>query len=189
MRKLNTSYLNWVSNYCAKSLGIWGLLGLALGIFSLLIYLTKMMDVDKELNLALAQYNQLQANKPVPAQTIAAPAVTTEQEVIDFYHSFPTGASLSKLLGQIDDSAVKQRLVLNRGDYKLIQTKEGKLTRYEIVLPVIGKYSQIRQFLVDILYKIPTIAVTDMQIKRESSTSPMVEARVVFVLFMQSDQW
>jgi len=52
-----------------------------------------------------------------------------------------------------------------------------------------GKYTQIRQFIADILQKLPALALSDLQIKRENSLSPTVEARMVFVLFLQGDSW
>lgn len=189
MSKFNASYVNWLLSYYAKHLGLWGLLGVTLVMFGLLFYTTNIMDVENELNRNLAEYQQLESNKTAPVPQSAVPAVTTEQEITDFYKRFPNGASLSKLLGQINHSAVKQRLILNRADYKLTQTKQGKLIRYEIVLPVIGQYTQIRQFMVELLYQLPALALTDMQIKRENSMSAIVEARLVFVLFLQGDQW
>lgn len=189
MRKFNASYVNWLLSYYAKNFGLWGLLGVTLVILGLLFYTTKIMDVDNELNRNLAEYQQLESNKTIPVPLSATPTVTTEQEIADFYKLFPNGANLPKLLGQIDHSAVKQSLILNRADYKLTQTKQGKLIRYEIVLPVIGKYIQIRQFIVALLHQLPALALTDMQIKRENSMSSVVEARLVFVLFLQGDQW
>ena len=86
--------------------------------------------------------------------------------------------------------------MLNRGDYKLTQIKPtpansnpGQLSRYEIVLPVTGQYCQIRQFITQVLYQTPALALSEMQIKRENTLRPTVEARLVFVLMLQGGQW
>ena len=85
--------------------------------------------------------------------------------------------------------ALKQKIALNRGDYKLTKAKQGQLMRYEIVLPLEGSYTQIRQFIVATLQRIPALALSDMQIKRENVATPTVQARIVFTLFLQGDSW
>ncbi len=170
-------------------MGFWGVLGIAVMISSLLFYVTKVIPMERELNSALTELNQKKDNKIVLAKPAVASTQTTEQELTDFYQLFPTGASLPKWLSLINETASKQHLILNRGDYKLSQSKQGKLLRYEIVLPVEGKYTEIRQLIVELLHKLPALAVSDLQIKRENSLSPTVEARLVFVLFLQGDTW
>ena len=61
--------------------------------------------------------------------------------------------------------------------------------RYEIVLPLVGKYTQVHQFIQHVLQEIPALALSDLQIKRENSLSPTVEANLVFVLFLKGDSW
>jgi hypothetical protein len=52
-----------------------------------------------------------------------------------------------------------------------------------------GKYPEVHQFVVKVLQEIPALALSDLQIKRENSLSPTVEARLVFVLFLKGDTW
>jgi hypothetical protein len=189
MKIFNPSYGYWLLSKAAKNLGLWGLLGIAAIVSSLLFYTTKVITVERELNFALTELELKKDTKTVLAPPKITPAQTTEQELTDFYQMFPAGASLPKWLGLINEAALKQHLILNRGDYKLSQTKQGQLLRYEIVLPVVGKYTEIRQLIVELLHKLPALAVSDLQIKRENSLSPTVEARLVFVLFLQGDTW
>ena len=58
-----------------------------------------------------------------------------------------------------------------------------------MVLPVAGSYVQIRQFITDVLQQLPALALSDLQITRDNAMSPTVEARLVFVLFLQGDSW
>jgi hypothetical protein len=78
---------------------------------------------------------------------------------------------------------------LNRGDYKLTQIKKAEFSRYHIVFPVVGKYTQIRQFIAVVLAALPALGLSDVQITRENSLSPTVEARLEFVLYLQSASW
>jgi len=189
MKIFNPSYGYWLLSKAAKNLGLWGLLGITAIVASLLFYMTEVATVERELNLALTELEFKKDTKTVLAPPQIMPAQTTEQEITDFYKMFPSGASLPKWLGLINDTALKQHLALSRGDYKLSQSKQGQLLRYEIVLPVVGKYTDIRQLIVVLLHKIPALAISDLQIKRENSLSPTVEARLVFVLFLQGDTW
>jgi len=106
-------------------------------------------------------------------------------EVAAFKQLLPQSNTLHQWLGLIDKTALKQRLVLNHGDYKLTQTKQGELSRYEIVLPVAGQYTQIRQFIANVLQLQPALALSNVKIQRDSVLSPTVEAKLVFVLFLQ----
>lgn len=197
MNKLNIHYGYWLLGRFAKTLGVWGLLGIVILLASSIFYLVDFMPTSKQL---LQAQNELQnklehtkknvrerSQKEIVIQV--APAQTSTQEIAMFYKQFPAGASLPKWLRLIDTTALKRHLVLNRGDYKLTQFKQGQLQRYEIVLPVSGGYVQIRQFITDILQQLPALALSDLQIKRDNAMSPIVEARLVFVLFLQGDSW
>ncbi|MDO9050404.1 MAG: hypothetical protein Q7U70_02810 [Methylotenera sp.] len=189
MKNFNPAYGYWLLSKFAKNLGLWGLLGVTAIVGSLLFYMTEVATMERELNLTLTELEFKKDTKAVLAEPKITPAQTTEQELIDFYQMFPVGASLPTWLSLINEVAQKQHLTLNRGDYKLSQTKQGQLLRYEIVLPVVGKYAEIRQLIVELLHKLPALAVSELQIKRENSLSPTVEARLVFVLFLQGDTW
>ena len=197
MNKLDIQDGYWLIGRFAKALGVWGLLGVAIILASSIFYFTRFLPTNQHLlqvrnelqiKLKLAQKNELQHIQH-PALGQQAPAQTSAQEIVEFYKHFPAGASLPTWLRLIDTTALKRHLVLNRGDYKLTQTKQGQLQRYEIVLPVSGSYVQIRQFIADVLLQIPALALSDLQLKRDNAMSPIVEARLVFVLFLQSDSW
>ena len=197
MNKLDIHYVYWLSGRLSKTLGVWGLLGIVIILASSIFYFVnflptsrQLLEVQNELQnkLEITQKNGREnSQKVIPVQVV--PAQTSTQEIAKFYKQFPAGASLPKWLRLIDTTALKRHLVLNRGDYKLTQSKQGQLQRYEIVLPVSGSYVQIRQFIADVLQQLPALALSDLQIKRDNAMSPIVEARLVFVLFLQGDSW
>ena len=197
MNKLDIDHGYWLLGRFAKRLGAWGLLGVVIILASSIFYVVNFLPTSERLLQAQNELlNKLEdtkkngrenSQKQTSAQ--AAPAQTSAQEIAEFYKQFPAGASLPIWLRLINTTALKQHLVLNRGDYKLTQTKQGQLQRYEIVLPVSGSYVQIRQFIADVLQQLPALALSDLQLKRDNVMSPTVEARLVFVLFLQSDSW
>ena len=197
MNKLDIHYVYWLSGRLSKTLGVWGLLGIVIILASSIFYFVNFLPASRQLlevqnefqnKLEITQKNGREnSQKVIPIQVV--PAQTSTQEIAEFYKQFPAGASLPKFLRLIDTTALKRHLVLNRGDYKLTQSKQGQLQRYEIVLPVSGSYVQIRQFIADVLQQLPALALSDLQIKRDNAMSPIVEARLVFVLFLQGDSW
>lgn len=126
-------------------------------------------------------------------------------DVKKFYAIFSEGTSLPGMIDLIRETAQKQKLVLPQGDYKLIQTKlarqvsqqinsqnkplSNQLARYEMLLPVTGSYQQIRTFIEQVLYQLPALALSDVQIKRENTLNPLVEARLTFVFLLHGDVW
>ena len=58
----------------------------------------------------------------------------------------------------------------------------ARLERYEIVLPVSGTYSQIRDFMQRSLAEIPVLSLDQMSLRREKRTDGRVQAELRFTL-------
>jgi len=196
MQRLNIAYVRWYASQMIKKFGILGMLALTITLGCCLLYALNILPLQKKIaqdTLRLQQKNKQQvvsgASEQLPLEM--APKQTTAESIKRFYEQFPALERLPNCLRLIDNIALKQRLSLNRGDYKLtqiksLQTNEGALSRYEIVLPVSGQYTQIRQFAAQVLHELPALALTDLQLKRESAQSPTVEARLIFVLLLKN---
>ncbi len=191
---------SWYSMRLAKPLGVWGLLGVALFCASLLMYGTVINSLDEEtmamqtaltqkpLKLGLTDTAALQVTSPVMSPDMALPTAQTLQQL---YQTFPFESSLPRLLAQLNQMASQQHLVLNSGDYRLkkvkqtSKTSDAQLVQYEIVFPIKGRYLAIRLFVAEALARLPTLAIDTLQISRENTLSPEVEARLVLVLFVK----
>jgi Tfp pilus assembly protein PilO len=189
MRKLDIYYFYWLFGRAVRALGLWGLVGAGIVLGSVIFYMVKIDKIEQEMKSAQYELSHTKRNATNIARPQVLPSQTTTQDMNEFYKRFPAGASLPKWLNLMDEIAIKQHLILNRGDYKFSQTKQGQLLRYEIVIPVMGKYTQVHQFVAEVLQALPALALSDLQIKRENSLSPTVEARLVFVLFLKGDSW
>lgn len=203
MQWLNIAYMRWYSNQMIKKLGVLGLLALAITLGCCLFYAFNVMPLKQKIAIDTARLEQANQQLVLSRETEKSPLdiipkQTTAEAIKRFYAQFPVAESLPNCLRLIDNIALKQHLTLNRGDYKLtpikqLQTNQGALARYEIVLPVAGQYAQIRQFIAQVLHELPALALTDVQLKRESAQSPTVEARLIFVLLLKNklggDAW
>ena len=193
--QFNLHYWLWQLRQIVKNLGLFGLLGLAIALGCGLFYISKIIPINDQILQHNESVQQVKLNnteqKNLSIVVNNAPQQITNDDMTKFYARFPNGASLPKWLSLINETALKQGLLLNRGDYKLTQIKSSpsQLSRYEIMLPVTGKYSQIRQYVAQVLFEIPALALSEMQIKRENTLAPTVEARLVFVLMLDGSHW
>jgi len=195
MKSFDIHYAYWLLRRCVSQLGLIGLVGIFIllicGLLLMMNILPKNLEISaSKTNLAQAQVKTISREQGGVTSDEQEPSVnTTTLDVTEFYKLFPAGATLPLQIELIEKLALKQKIALNRGDYKLTKAKQGQLMRYEIVLPLEGSYTQIRQFIVATLQRIPALALSDMQIKRENVATPTVQARIVFTLFLQGDSW
>jgi Tfp pilus assembly protein PilO len=164
-----------------------------------LFYVLVALPLNAQISLAQQQLNNIKSNEMILPNVQEAPANDMSQDIAAIKQMLPQANTLHDWLGLIDKAAFKQGLRLNRGDYKFTQIKQGKVasnqkvtsnqyaSRYEIVLPVTGQYVQIRQFIANVLQSQPALALSSLKIQRDNALSANVEARLVFMLFLQGD--
>ena len=72
---------------------------------------------------------------------------------------------------------------LQSANYKT-QNAGGRLQRYEIVLPLTGSYTQMRDFLKRSLTEIPVLSLDQITLKRENRREGTVQAELRLTLHM-----
>ena len=202
--RLNIQYVIWLANQTIKKLGIFGMLGLAITLGCCLLYVTQLLPQQNKIHDLTSQLQQVNANQNSQSNSKQNNILVKQVSLADvekFYATFSASASLPATIDLIRENAQKQKLVLTRGDYKLVQTKAAQpskqqtnshikqLAHYEMVLPVTGSYQQIRSFIAQVLYQLPALALGDVQIKRENTLNPLVDARLTFVFLLRGDAW
>lgn len=195
MQHLNFQYFVWLFRRFATQLGVYGLLGVFMLMLVAIIFakLIPMKNALPLLEAQLVQQNAMLTRKhDQPSITSTIPVVSETKQAADFYARFPDVSTLSEWLQAIDQAAIEQKLVLSHGDYKLNKVNKSNtsksdshLIRYEILLPVSGNYVQIRAFIAVILHDLPMLALSDFQIVREDVSSSIVEAKLLFTLFLK----
>lgn len=105
-------------------------------------------------------------------------------QLSNFYAFFPLTESVPELLGRIHRAAMQNQLLLRKGEYKFSREADFGLGRYEVTLPVSGDYARVRGFVNDVLQAVPSAALDELTLKRESVDQPELEARVRFSLFL-----
>jgi hypothetical protein len=167
-----------------ERLGRTGVAGVALVAFAAAFYLSAVVPLADERAALRAEADDLEhrlrlggavAGKGTPAEQLAT-----------FYAFFPAPQSSPEWLGRINAAARAQGLVLRAGEYKLERAVDQKLVRYQITLPVVGSYAQIRGFVGQVLADVPAAALEEITLRRESVSNPALEARIRLTLFLRS---
>jgi hypothetical protein len=195
MTLMNQHDVAWLLQTVAKKMGFWGLLCVCITGLSAAYYYSNIVSTQQRIVEAEATIAQQSSSnkRNAPIETIAQPT-NSPKALADFYRTFPTESAIPDTLTEINRLAAKQGIYLNSGDYKLnkIKVQRGTastpaLTQYEMVLPLESSYPSIRALTVSILRQLPSVAVSDIQMMRDSTLSPLIEAKLVLVLFVRGD--
>lgn len=102
----------------------------------------------------------------------------------EFYAFFPAEDSVPETLERIYAAAASQNLMLEHGDYRLAPETEARLQRYDVVLPVRGRYGAIRRFVAQVLKDNPNLALTGINFSRQTASDIGVDAQLQLTIFL-----
>lgn len=126
---------------------------------------------------------QLAEQPPVLEQNRPSDAENPNQQLLAFYAHIPKEATCNQLISRFLLIANGHAVEYNDITYRLIPIANPKLSRLDIVMPVKGKYLDVRQFIVDTLNAFPSAAIADMQFERTSTNEEVVNARLHFNVY------
>lgn len=191
----NSYHLRWLVHLVLRKLGFWGLLALGVTFLSAVLFYTEYVRIREALVDAEAAFLQHDDTSPVALSEELHENNQTDRQTLDgFYLNFPTADAIPNTLSALNRIADKHHINLNSGDYKLNKLKQPSasqtpnITQYEMVLPIEGSYPDIRMFMAAILTELPAIAISDIQLKREDTESPFVDAQLILTLFVRGEQ-
>ncbi len=80
--------------------------------------------------------------------------------------------------------AKQQGVEINSSDFRLSIEKGERLSRYEMILPISGRYSQVRAFIAAALEAVPAMALAGITVKRDNVQSAQLEVRLEMNLYL-----
>jgi hypothetical protein len=166
-------------------LGTMGIAGLALLLASVALWLALVEPAQRE---SLRLSNSVQARQVQLAnltQSVPVVELTKEEKIAYFYKSFPAVNRVTEQLKRVYKAAGKNSLTLETGEYALLQSETDKLARYRVALPVKGSFQQVLAFMGAVLKDIPSTALESVSFKRDKVDDPLVEAKLVFIIFVE----
>jgi Tfp pilus assembly protein PilO len=166
---------------CRSALGIAGVCGLLAAIASIVVYGVLVQQ-------RLAELEVLKASAPAQNTMAAAPQATPAQRAAAFQAQFPPADTLTDWLERIEAASARTGVVVERTDYRVSSEAPAGLARYQIALPVKGSYAQVRAFIAALLDAAPTLAVTDVDLKRDSIAAKTLDARLNVSVYLRGQQ-
>lgn len=171
----------------AGRLGIFGKIGLGLFVIAGIYFFSAVLPQESDLQKLKERAETLQMQelaKQSPGEMESGKKLSGDQALQAFYDFFPTIDSSPFWIRELVQLANKQGVELSSSEYRLVYENDARLARYEMILPVKGRYPQIRAFMADALAAIPAMAISAIAIKRESINSEKLEARLEINLYL-----
>jgi Pilus assembly protein, PilO len=183
--KLNlTSEMRRTMRHWLPLLGWPGMLAMGLLAICLGFYLASIRPLQTRLDVVQHSADAARANIVNASATTHRGGDTPTEQLVEFYHFFPAEKDSPVWLDKLVKVAERNGLSLNEGEYKVTQDKVGQLMRYKIMLPVQGKYPQIRKFLASLPSEIPVVALENVQFERKNIVDTDVQAKIKLVLYL-----
>jgi hypothetical protein len=172
-------------HYRLRQLGWQGAIGLIFIAASILLQLFITNPNAKKMDGLMISLAELQA-KVTAGQVEAKP--DSQFDVVAKLNALtPKQGEANKKIAQILHTATETGLSTDKVDYAA-QSYSTSLIKYQIKLPTQGSYIQIRQFLNSVLNALPTVALTDIKLKREDIGSDLIDAHIQFNLYVRKNE-
>ncbi|WP_428423374.1 hypothetical protein [Methylibium sp.] len=114
----------------------------------------------------------------------AAAVDTPARQLERFRGGFGSAGDITASLAKLQSAAKRNALQLDQAGFKLAADAGEPLLRYSIELPVKADYRALRRFIRDALRDLPGMALEELSLRRGEAKSPVLEARLRFVLFV-----
>lgn len=187
LRHLLHRALWYARRHAAQRLGWSGAAGIGLIVFTLAFEVSIVRALDGKLIELRGDAERLHHRYRISLAQPGGEPRGAAQQLDTFYEFFPALATLPHWLLRLYAAADRHDLALDNGLYQLHHEKGRRLARYQITLPVTGKYEQIRGFVSSVLQEIPALAVEDIALRRETIGSTALDASIRFTLFVRTD--
>jgi len=172
-------------NHQLRQLGWPGVAGIGMLLFSASFCLSSSLPTAKEAALLRDSIASEMKNRSAAADQ--ARSNSPGEQLKSFYDYFPPGRQLPDQLARIYGFADKQGLQLQQGEYRLVQETNAKLERYQVTLPLRGSYTQVRQFVGEVMNEMLVVSLDDLKFEKQQIGDPTIEAQIRITLFMLAD--
>jgi Tfp pilus assembly protein PilO len=167
----------WVLNQVSVTLGLPGLLGLAMLIAAGAVYVGSVQPNTREIANLKQQLSRMPSHPQLDRQ------YTPSEELALFYNFFPARDELAEQLRTLNRLAVDQELTIERVDYKLSHIMGTPLWRYQVSFPLNTDYTSLRHYIADVLKALPNAALENIELQRADADAELLDEKIGLVLF------
>ncbi len=169
--------LTWALRQIVQSLGSLGLIGIGLVMAALLMQITAIQPVKKEI---MQLNSRLTSIKTHPKNVRN---YTPNQQLALINNFFPSSMMLSEQLKILHQMTEMRELYMGKVDYKLSKIPSTSLERYDVSYEVIADYPILRQYLSDLLTQLPNAALDNIELQRMNDKGEVPETKLNIVLY------
>ncbi len=182
--KVDVQHISQQASWQVARLGSVGKIGVGIFAAAIVFFLAAVLPQNATVSELKERADTMQVN--VSAQNGSGPErrMGGDQALQIFYDFFPRVDSSPFWVRELVRIAKKNGVEMNSSDYRLIHESNARLARYEMILPIRGRYPQIRSFIADSLQDIPALAIAGMAIKRENVQTEQLDVRLEINLFL-----
>ena len=182
--KINFQQISQQASWQVARLGPVGKMGVGLFAAAAVFYLAAVLPQNSTVSELKERADTMQVQ--ISAQNGTGPErrIGGDQALQIFYDFFPRVDSSPFWVRELVRIAKKNGVEMNSSEYRLVHENNARLARYEMILPIRGRYPQIRSFIADSLQDIPPLAIAGMVIKRENVETEQLEVRLEINLFL-----
>lgn len=149
------------------------------GIVSSLVTLILLIVIVQKIQI-LNRYEQTRYS----AELALAPKTKTGAED-SFFVNLPEFNQSEKIAAHILQTADGMGLMFQHAEFSSSTDAKAHMMRYRIKLPLKGNYLQIRHFLSAILEAQPSLAIDQLQFKRNDAFTDLVEANLAMSVYFR----
>lgn len=99
----------------------------------------------------------------------------------------PSSRQLPLLLTQIEHAAAEQGLNWPQATYRPASASDTSPSSLELSCVLNGPYPKVRDFIANVLRRVPGAALRELTLSRATSSTPQVEAKLGFTLFLADE--
>jgi Tfp pilus assembly protein PilO len=167
-------------------LGLPGTLGVAGMGLGLALYVSVLQPAQQRLDAARLSASSLHERIARAGLALNDQTRPVDEQLTAFYQIFPSERDAVDWIGKIAAIAERHGLELQQVDYKVSRDKIGRLTRFQMSLPLTGEYPKVRNFLSSLRAEIPIVSLEQVEFERQKVGDPKVDAKVQLVIFLES---
>lgn len=101
-----------------------------------------------------------------------------------FYRSLPASSNVGQQIAAIFEAAEANGIALERVEYAMNHDAKTGLSRCQVILPLKASYTDIRLFMIELLNRMPALAVSELGFSRENVDSEQVDARLRLTIYL-----
>jgi len=164
-------------------LGWLGIVGIGIFVMCGALYFSAIRPTESKLEILRKSLARIEKSDAEQGDKAAVKLTQAEQLAV-FYRSFPTNNNVPSLLEKIYSAAESEHLSLDRADYMVSRSNTGKLSRFQITMPINGQYSSIQRFLLRVLREVPNASLEHVLFERSKIGDTAVKATIMLALHL-----